>query len=171
MWNPECLNCSSADEFVQCPEVDAFVDGALVVCPYSTYGCDTTTVYSQARQHKRTCVFAPCPCLVAGCSVRTAVQNLRFHLAEENSWRVDTIPGYRKTTYVKFRRTEQQVLLVIEGDPSRVFRLSVREREKQLLPSIWRATAWLGSIYQGRNASLGLPTLARLKTSRVGIAR
>lgn len=128
MWNPETLACKTLGDFVQCREVDSFIEGALVLCPYSTYGCDVSTVYSQAGQHRRSCVYAPCPCLVPGCSVRAAVQNLRFHLAEEHSWRVEILPGYRKTTHVKFRRTEHQVLVVIDGEPSKLFVMSGRQR-------------------------------------------
>ncbi|TVU22147.1 hypothetical protein EJB05_31829 [Eragrostis curvula] len=125
----QCRICDGAATFVRCPEVDRFINGARVPCPYEASGCDASVVYHEIPEHRDACTFAPCPCLAPGCDFKAPPPALRDHLAGEHGWTVHRLSAYAKAHTLRVPgAAESQRLLVVEGDAPRVFLLSLRRR-------------------------------------------
>ncbi|GJN37621.1 hypothetical protein PR202_gb26595 [Eleusine coracana subsp. coracana] len=123
-----CRTCNGSNTFVPCPEVDRYIHGATVPCPYEAAGCDSSVPYHAVLAHGATCAFAPCPCLVPGCAFAAAPPTLRNHLAGAHSWAVHKFSAYSKVhaLSVPVPTSESQHLLVVDGDAARVVLLSLR---------------------------------------------
>ncbi|WVZ72054.1 hypothetical protein U9M48_020572 [Paspalum notatum var. saurae] len=124
-----CRKCDRATAFVHCgPDLDAFVGGFRVPCPFEAYGCGSSVVYHDA------CAYAPCPCAL--CPFAASPRMLRDHLAAEHAWRVDALPSYGKPLQLRVPASEAHRLLVVEGDEPRLFVLSVRARAAYWVVSV-----------------------------------
>jgi E3 ubiquitin-protein ligase SIAH1 len=121
--------CGRDTAFVYCgPELDKYVGGFKVPCPFEDYGCDSVVVYHKLAAHREACAYTPCHCAVAGCAFTASPPMLREHLAAEHSWRVVALPGYGMAIplIVPTAPPEHHRLLVVKGDKRRLFVLSVR---------------------------------------------
>ncbi|KAK3163749.1 hypothetical protein QOZ80_1AG0007840 [Eleusine coracana subsp. coracana] len=49
-----CRTCNGSNIFVPCPEVDRYIDGATVPCPYEAAGCDSSVAYHAVLAHGAT---------------------------------------------------------------------------------------------------------------------
>ncbi|TVU22150.1 hypothetical protein EJB05_31832 [Eragrostis curvula] len=108
----QCRNCNGATTFVPCPDVDRFVNGPRVPCPYEDSGCDRSVVYHEIVEHRDACAYAPCPCLVPGCHVAASPPTLREHLAADHGWTVHKFPAYAKACPLRIPTTESHRLIV-----------------------------------------------------------
>ncbi|KAJ1263565.1 hypothetical protein BS78_09G195500 [Paspalum vaginatum] len=133
------------------PDLDAFVSGFRVPCPFEAYGCGSFVVYHDVAVHRDVhrdvCTYAPCP--YALCPFTASPRMLGDHLAADHPWRVDALPSYGKSLQLRvslFRdiypphrvlASDAHCLLVVEGDERRLFVLSVRALGGLVLGAYW----------------------------------
>ncbi|OEL35226.1 hypothetical protein BAE44_0003755 [Dichanthelium oligosanthes] len=115
-----CRRCGLGTTFVHCgPNLDEFVGGFKVPCPFKSYGCTNAVVYHDTATHRAASTYAPCPCAVAGCAFTASPPMLRDHLATAHSWRLDALPGYGRPLRLRVPASGSQPhhrLLAVEGE-------------------------------------------------------
>jgi E3 ubiquitin-protein ligase SIAH1 len=127
-----CRKCGRDTTFVHCgPDLDVYIGGFMVPCPFQDYGCDSSVAYHESDAHRDACAYAPCRCAL--CPFKASPLVLRDHLAAGHACRVHAVPSYGKLLHLRAAVSEPpHRLLVVESDDRRLFVLSVRARAKDI---------------------------------------
>ncbi|CAD6341089.1 unnamed protein product [Miscanthus lutarioriparius] len=120
-----CRKCGRDTYFVHCgPDLDVYIGGFRVACPFRDYGCDSSVTYHESDAHRDACALCP---------FKASPPVLHDHLAADHAWPLHAVPSYGKLLHLYVAVSEPpHRLLVVEGDERRLFVLSVRARGKDI---------------------------------------